>query len=199
MPNYYQILDVSETASQDEIKKAYRIQAKKFHPDLNPDEHAHDQFIQIEEAYSCLSKPHSRRVYDSLLQNRVRNYRVNQRYENELKQKRAKARARAAAHARMSYEQYQKDELFRHSVQGAVIKTIFTVFTGILLAYLFYIAPYWIYGPEQEDWDMGNGAKFIYLFSSILVVPTIVFISFFYDKFVENVIIGKPKGRAKKS
>lgn len=54
MSVYHSILGVSENASPSDIKKAYRILARKYHPDINPAADAHDQFIRITEAYEIL-------------------------------------------------------------------------------------------------------------------------------------------------
>lgn len=63
--NYYDILDVSKSASADEIKSAYRKLAKKYHPDLNPnDEVAASKFKEINEAYEVLGDEQKRKNYD---------------------------------------------------------------------------------------------------------------------------------------
>ncbi len=66
--NYYEILGVSKTASQDEIKAAYRKLARQYHPDLHPgDKSCEEKFKQINEANETLSDPQKRSQYDYTL------------------------------------------------------------------------------------------------------------------------------------
>ena len=63
--DYYDILGVEKSASGDEIKKAYRKIAIKFHPDKNPDDKdAEEKFKEAAEAYEVLSHPEKRQQYD---------------------------------------------------------------------------------------------------------------------------------------
>ncbi len=65
MKDYYSILGVSRDASQEEIKRAFRRLARKYHPDLNPgNKEAEEKFKEINEAYSCLSDPIKKANYD---------------------------------------------------------------------------------------------------------------------------------------
>lgn len=63
--DYYQTLNVSKNASQDQIKKAYRKLAREYHPDVNPDDpNAEEKFKDINEAYQVLSDEDKRKKYD---------------------------------------------------------------------------------------------------------------------------------------
>jgi curved DNA-binding protein len=63
--DYYKILGIDKSASQEDIKKAYRKLARKYHPDLNPnDKEANKKFQQINEANEVLSEPENRKKYD---------------------------------------------------------------------------------------------------------------------------------------
>ena len=62
--DYYEVLGVSRDASQEEIKKAYRTLAKKYHPDVSTDPNATEKFAEIQVAYDCLSNPDKKANYD---------------------------------------------------------------------------------------------------------------------------------------
>ncbi len=69
--DYYNILGIPKTASQDDIQKAYRELARKYHPDLNPDnaEESKKKFQEVQEAFETLKDPEKRRQYDRFGEN----------------------------------------------------------------------------------------------------------------------------------
>src|SRR5664279_460654 len=64
--DYYGTLGVKKTASAEEIRKAFRKLARKYHPDVNPDKAAEEKFKTISEANEVLSDPKKRKMYDQL-------------------------------------------------------------------------------------------------------------------------------------
>ena len=62
--DYYEVLGISRTASEQEIKRAYRTMARKYHPDINKDADAEDVFKEVNEAYEVLSDADRRAAYD---------------------------------------------------------------------------------------------------------------------------------------
>ena len=66
--DYYDILGVSKDASQEDIRKAYRALAKKYHPDVSKEENAEAKFKEVQEAYDVLGNEEKRKNYDDSVQ-----------------------------------------------------------------------------------------------------------------------------------
>jgi hypothetical protein len=77
MKNYYAILGVAHTASADDIKRAFRSLAVKFHPDKNPSPEAEELFKEISEAYDVLSDWEKRKMYDLRWENPFKDLNAN--------------------------------------------------------------------------------------------------------------------------
>src|SRR5881628_3760131 len=64
-PDYYKTLGIGKNASEEEIKKAYRKLARRYHPDRNPgDKRAEERFKEVSQAHDVLSDPDKRKQYD---------------------------------------------------------------------------------------------------------------------------------------
>ncbi|MCT4509795.1 MAG: DnaJ domain-containing protein [Tepidibacter sp.] len=86
MKNLYEILEINKDASQNEIKKAYRRLAKKYHPDRNPnDKCAGDKFREVAQAYEILSDEKLRKEYDDKLLNFKKENKTNDHFSKSKK------------------------------------------------------------------------------------------------------------------
>ena len=138
---YYRILDLPDDASLDDIKKAYRIKAKMYHPDLNKSPDANAKFIEINEAYEFLINLKNQPQYYS-------REAMDQRYREWAINEREKARARAAYQAKKRFEQFKKSPLYKTSLRlsniydtivlGVAIFMLFGALNGIWIQKAFY-------------------------------------------------------------
>jgi hypothetical protein len=105
MPDYYSILGVSRSASKEEIKKAYRRLAMKWHPDHNPSPDAKQKFIQINDAYERLTENKPQYVYKRFTTKKPAPTRPKTSREMD-EERTEKSRERVRRHAEQRREQF---------------------------------------------------------------------------------------------
>lgn len=115
MSNLYEILEVSEKASKEVIEKAYRVLAKKYHPDLQIQEekqNAEKRMKQINEAYDILSNEEKRKEYDRTLaeERRIEKQKQEQRQsqQNEIEIKQTESENKKRENGAESYQNIRK-------------------------------------------------------------------------------------------
>lgn len=104
MKNYYEILGVSKKATSEEIKKAYRQLAKKWHPDACSDANAHEVFVRITEAYEILIDEEKRRNYDQVLE-----YNEAEASRRRADEERSRTSYSSSGYSRTADNQYDKE------------------------------------------------------------------------------------------
>lgn len=109
--NYYELLGIKKDATPEEIKKAYRIQAKKWHPDLNKDKKASEISKKLNEAKETLLNEEKRKDYDSYLE-KITNSKYETLKEKESKQTNSYQKNYSQSNNNYSQETYTKWEYF---------------------------------------------------------------------------------------
>lgn len=131
--NYYELLGVKNDATKEEIRKAYRTMAKKWHPDINKDESASTMIVMLNEAKETLLDDIKRRDYDNYLKNRT-----NPAYDNIKRKAESKTSSSYKQTTNQTYSEdktYTKWQYFREYIKyynaPVWIKILATV--GVLL------------------------------------------------------------------
>ena len=115
LPDYYEILGLPFNSTIEDIKKAYRVKARLYHPDINPSPDAKDLFIRATEAYEFLLANHNKIKTDDQA--------YSQAMENWRKYRQYRSRYRATAYARASYGNFKKSGLYRTTriIDGTIV------------------------------------------------------------------------------
>lgn len=126
MENYYEILGLKSSATQEEIRRAYRILARRYHPDVNPGKQSEERFKVIANAYSVLSDQNKRAAYDLEWERNAREqgfrtykrqeiFRARERYEevqSKVREAQARASVQQTARAERTKEKWKSPSLF---------------------------------------------------------------------------------------
>ncbi|TND10521.1 MAG: DnaJ-like protein [Bacteroidetes bacterium] len=171
--HYLKILGLGENSSTDDIRKAYRRLAKKFHPDVNKDPGAHAKFIAIAEAYDYLvntpvhpktnfsakssaysssaSSAQSKKNEQQTAQEKMRRqYQAQMHEEEERRRQQQRSRIRAEQYAKMSFQEYRQSEYFRNTLRTILHAFLWWKFYIIFIPYCFLVFTFFNnknYGP----------------------------------------------------
>ncbi len=114
--DYYKILGIHKTATEKEIKKAYRKLARKYHPDLNPDnKEAEKKFKEINEANEVLSNPENRKKYDKY----GKDWKHSDAFEKAKQQQQSQQRSQSYSGTGGSYSEQDFSDFFESMFGGA--------------------------------------------------------------------------------
>jgi hypothetical protein len=169
--DYYRILGIPTSSSEEEIKKAYRKKARLYHPDINPAPDAKEKFISITEAYEFLIANHDRIKTDDEA------YR--QAMEDWRKYRQFRSRKRASAYARTSYDKFKSTKFYKTTriLDGTTIIFSFVISIMVLI--------YTVYGYffRLKHPIPGMDKPSVFVFIMLLIMGMIFFIfSFIYLK-----------------
>lgn len=155
--NHYQILGVKPDATIENIQRAFRAQAKRIHPDVNPDKSAKQEFQRINEAYQVLRDANKRRLYDIRLANGILTRRVYYR-PGQTQQK--------------QYARYQhrgvKSNAASHKLEKALDRVLFFSMLAMGLSALF-SGLYRAFAEPVEGVNPVLGIVFGLVFTSLLI------------------------------
>jgi hypothetical protein len=130
--DYYEILGLPVNASIDEIKKAYRLKARLYHPDINPAPEAKDQFISVTEAYEFLISYHEKIRFDEKA--------YKQAMEDWRKYRQDRSRQKATIYAKASYVTFKNTKFYRTTRIFDATSIIFCLIVSVL------VLTYTVYG-----------------------------------------------------
>jgi hypothetical protein len=167
--SYYEILGLRASASQDEIKRAYRKKAMEVHPDVNPTSDAKDAFLKINEAYAILSDAQKRLLYNQRLRDQAAQahgsaYAQNTQASRDEahRQWTQQARAQAAAAANSNYQDFKRTKF------GKAEASVFFYLQFLVLGIFFLLGSLMILAPFAAMFTINWKAIFLVLISGPL-------------------------------
>lgn len=147
MKDYHSILEISTDSTNADIRKAYRRLAKKYHPDINKSENAHERFIEISEAYEILINQKQKKEKYTNVTSETQSYTDYQASE-EFERFRQEVREKARQRAKMRYDEFKKqDEAYKTSGiydAGLLINYAFRLIVLLIPLLIIYLTIHWI-------------------------------------------------------
>lgn len=156
MKDYYQILGLEEGAGLEQIKKAYRHLAKKYHPDSSHSQRSDVRFIEVNEAYEFLSDAGRRASYEQRRKiSREEQLRREDIYQKWVQQQQDLARKRAQRHTSTSFEEFSGSPIYRTAMMVDRVYNYIFIAVGLIIT----ILPFVMLLTRSEEEKMLEGAK----------------------------------------
>lgn len=172
---YYNILDLPFNATLDEIKKAYRLKARQFHPDLNDSPDAKEKFILATEAYEFLVANLGRlRTSEATYDQTMEDWK---RYRAET------ARRRARAYARSSYHKFRNTKFYKSTrILDATLIYFSLIISVLLIVYIIFGYIYRLRHPLPND-ENPTIVTFILILSAglIFLIVALIYLKAFIE------------------
>ena len=143
MKNYYRILECHQNSNIDDIKKAYRKLALKYHPDKNKNSNAASKFIEITEAYEVLRDPMKREIYDRMYKQYFQENKTivteTQEYRNNKNNWEKYGQEKAKVYSNLDFEEFLKRAILEIKIGSNYLPNIITIlFIGFgIIGFLF--------------------------------------------------------------
>lgn len=183
MIDYFKVLNLSEDATKEDVKRAYRELAKKWHPDRSPSPRASEVFILVNEAYQYLIDDERRNAYRPSVRASAR--RANQkqreeRYKEWVASQQYRARQQAAQQARNSYDEFVNSPLYRTAM--AMNRAYDYVF--LVLAAVICITPVVVLFSPPENGKQRESIEYLTMGMTFLMGG--VFIYFIWNNLIKR-------------
>ena len=136
MKNYYRILDLEPSASEADIKQAYRRLAKQWHPDVNGAAQARMRFIEVNEAYEFLMDPRRRDLYSrrTTIDERER-LRREMLYKQWVAQQQQQARNKAQRYAERPMDEFVNSPIYKAAMRVSHVYNYIFIAVGIIITF----------------------------------------------------------------
>ena len=167
---YYQVLGLDPGCSMTDIKRAYRVKAKLYHPDLNRSADAQEKFIEVNEAYEFfLARDY--RARQAQVEEKMSTAEMQEMFNEWMRRERMRARARAARAAKKKFEEFRNSPLYRTSNLLSIGADYFVIFIGTLIILVPVFGVY--YRTQADGFINPNG---VFAAVMLIIVGTVIIV-----------------------